>query len=199
MATAHLLHGYLGVGKTTLARHLEHELPAVRFTHDEWMTRLYGDDPDVERAEFEDMCRRVHAQMEPVWSRCLQLGLDVVLDFGLWSRQERDALRAKIVALGVLARLYRVTCSDSVAWQRIEKRNTELSGDFLIVRNTYDVRSGFEPLEDDEERIEIAASRNSDVTRPWTYAAHGPRGSYVCPLVRASAARRAFLALLSRG
>jgi hypothetical protein len=37
MATAHLLNGYLGVGKTTLARRLEHELPAVRFTHDEWM------------------------------------------------------------------------------------------------------------------------------------------------------------------
>jgi len=157
MATAHLLHGYLGVGKTTLARRLEHELPAVRFTHDEWMTLLYGDDPHVERGEFNDMCRRVHALMEPVWSRCLQLGLDVVLDFGLWSRQERDVLRARIAALGALARLYRVTCSDSMAWPRIEKRNTELSGDFLIVRNTYDVlRNGFEPLEDNEERIEIA-------------------------------------------
>jgi predicted kinase len=136
---------------------LEHELPAVRFTHDEWMTGLYGDDPKVEPTEFEDMWRRVHAQMEPIWSRCLQLGLDVVLDFGLWSRQERAVLRVKIGVLVAVARLYRVTCSDSVAWQRIEKRNTELSGDFLIVRNTYDVlRGGFEPLEDEEERIEIA-------------------------------------------
>jgi predicted kinase len=157
MATAHLLHGYLGVGKTTLARRLEHDLPAVRFTHDEWMTHLYGEDPDVQRAEFEDMRRRVHVLMEPVWSCCLQLGLDVVLDFGLWSRQERDVLRAKIAALSASARLYRVTCSDGAAWQRIEKRNTGLSGDFLIVRNTYDVlRSGFEPLEDEEECIEIA-------------------------------------------
>jgi SpoVK/Ycf46/Vps4 family AAA+-type ATPase len=32
MATAHLLHGYIGVGKTTLARRLEDELSAVRFT-----------------------------------------------------------------------------------------------------------------------------------------------------------------------
>jgi predicted kinase len=156
MATAHLLYGYLGVGKTTLARRLEHDLPAVRVTHDEWMTHLYSEDPDVERAEFEDMRRRVHVLMEPVWSRCLQLGLDVVLDFDLWSRQERDVLRAKIAALGALVCLYRVTCSDGAAWQRIEKRNTELSGDFLLVRNTYDVlRSGFDPLEDEEERIEI--------------------------------------------
>jgi predicted kinase len=79
-----------------------------------------------------------------------------VLDFDLWSRQERDVLRAKIAALGALVCLYRVTCSDGAAWQRIEKRNTELSGDFLLVRNTYDVlRSGFDPLEDEEERIEI--------------------------------------------
>jgi predicted kinase len=157
MATAHLLYGYLGVGKTTLARRLEHELPAMRFTHDEWMTRLYGEDPHVERAEFEDMRRRVHGLMEPVWSRCLQLGLDVVLDFGLWSRQERDVLRAKVASLGASACLYRVTCSDSTAWQRIERRNTELSDDFLIVRNTYDVlRSGFEPLEDEEVRMEIS-------------------------------------------
>jgi predicted kinase len=150
MATAHLLHGYLGVGKTTLARRLEHELPAVRFTHDEWMTRLYGDDPDVGRAEFEEIRRRIHAQMERVWSPCLQLGLDVVLDFGLWLRQERDVLRAKIAARAALSR--------DVFGQRGVATDREAEHcDFLIVGNTYDVpRSGFEPLEDEEERIEIA-------------------------------------------
>jgi predicted kinase len=47
MATAHLIHGYLGAGKTTFARRLEEELPAIRFSHDEWMTNLYGDDPPI--------------------------------------------------------------------------------------------------------------------------------------------------------
>jgi predicted kinase len=132
---ARLLDGYLGVGKTMRARRLEHELPPIRFTHDEWVTRLYGDDPDVKRAEFGDMRRRVQAQMEPAWSRCQQMGLDVVLEFGLSSRQQRDVLRAKIVALRASARPCRVTCSDRVTGQRIDKRNTELSVDFLIVRN----------------------------------------------------------------
>jgi predicted kinase len=40
MPTAHLIHGFLGVGKTTLARQLEQKIPAIRFSHDEWMTRL---------------------------------------------------------------------------------------------------------------------------------------------------------------
>jgi predicted kinase len=34
MATAHLIHGFLGAGKTTLARQLERELPAIRFGAD---------------------------------------------------------------------------------------------------------------------------------------------------------------------
>jgi predicted kinase len=41
-ATAFLIHGYLGAGKATLARRLEVEQAAIRFTHDEWMRSLYG-------------------------------------------------------------------------------------------------------------------------------------------------------------
>ena len=93
MATAHLIHGFLGVGKTTLARQLEHSIPAIRFSHDEWMTRLYGDDPPVEH--FAELYRRVCQQVEEVWPRCLELGLNVVLDFGFWTRQERDVVRAR--------------------------------------------------------------------------------------------------------
>lgn len=44
----HLLCGLPGAGKTVYARGLEADLPAVRFTLDEWMLRLYSwsyDDP----------------------------------------------------------------------------------------------------------------------------------------------------------
>ena len=110
MATAHLIHGYLGVGKTTFARQLEQRIPAIRFLHDEWVTRLNGDDPPVEH--FQEFCRRVSEQLEEVWPRCLELGVHVVLDFGCWTRRDRDAMRAKIATIGAEARLYRVTCSE---------------------------------------------------------------------------------------
>lgn len=47
-ATALLLHGYMGAGKTTFARRLEREGRGLCFTHDEWMGHLYGDDPPAD-------------------------------------------------------------------------------------------------------------------------------------------------------
>ena len=155
MATAHLIHGYLGVGKTIFAKQLERSIPAIRFSHDEWMTRLYGDDPPAEN--FANFYRRVYEQVEEIWPRCLELGVDVVLDFGFWKRRERDDTRAKISTLGGRARLYRLTCSEDEAWRRIEKRNTDLQGSLVIVRNTFEVlKDRFQPLDPDEARIEVA-------------------------------------------
>ena len=154
MPAAHLIYGYLGAGKTTFARQLERNIPAIRFSHDEWMVRLYGDDPPIE--QFAVFYWRIHEQVQEIWLRCLELGLDVVLDFGFWTRQERDATRAKIIALGAEARLYRLTCPEDEAWRRIEKRNANLQGSLLIVRNTFEMfKERFEPLDPDETRIEI--------------------------------------------
>jgi hypothetical protein len=55
--------------------------------------------------------------------------------------------------------LYHVTCPEKEEWCRIEKRNTDLRGSLFIVRNIFEVlKSGFELLAGDEERVEIARS-----------------------------------------
>lgn len=156
MPTAHMIHGYLGAGKTTFARRLEQGLPAIRFTHDEWMARLYGVDPPAEH--FADYSARVSAQIDLVWAHCLQLGLDVVLDLNFWTRRSRDAARTTAHALGAAVRLHRLTCPDDLAWRRIERRNASLDGSSLfIARNTFELLGArFEPLDADEEREEVA-------------------------------------------
>jgi len=55
----HLLCGLPGAGKTAYAYSLEAELPAVRFSLDEWMLRLYPwsyDDPRYV-ARLDGACR----------------------------------------------------------------------------------------------------------------------------------------------
>ena len=41
MATLHLIHGFVGAGKTPLSKRLETKLNAIRFPPDEWMIALY--------------------------------------------------------------------------------------------------------------------------------------------------------------
>jgi predicted kinase len=152
MPTAHMIHGYLGAGKTTFARHLEAKLGAIRFSDDEWMTRLYGKDPPLEL--FAGYRRNVWDLAQRVWTRCLTLGLDVVLDFGFWARAERDLVRALVAAAGAKHILYELACPETEAWQRVQTRNSNLQGSFLITRATFEfLKARFEPLANDEERV----------------------------------------------
>lgn len=165
MPTAHLIHGYLGAGKTTLAHCLEDHFRAVRFSHDDWMSRLFGADPSAD--SFAAGAERVSQLMHPIWTRCLAVGVDVVLDLAFWSRSQRDEVRQHVIYLGASPRLYRLEASDEVAWNRIAHRNTQLGANLLISRETFDaLKFRFEPLDADEVRVEVAAGWKDD--NPWT-------------------------------
>jgi predicted kinase len=154
MATAHLIHGFLGVGKTTFARQLERELPAIRFSQDEWMAHLYGNDPPAD--EFPIYFQRISELIARLGPRCLELGVDVILDLNFWSWEERDETRATASALGASTTLYRLACTDEEAWRWIEHRNHNLNGDLFISRETFEaLKVRFEPLSDDVEKIDV--------------------------------------------
>jgi predicted kinase len=133
---------------------LESDLGAVRFSHDEWMACLYGEDPPAEH--FAAYHRNISDLMQETWTRCLVLGLDVVLDFGFWTRADRDSARMLVAASGASHRLYELACPEGEAWKRVEGRNARLQGSLLITRNTFEIlKERFEPLEGDEERASI--------------------------------------------
>ena len=118
------------------------------------MSRLYGIDPPVEL--FGECFRRVSDLIASVWQRCAELGSDVVLDLGFWSRLQRDETRARITEIGANTRLYRLACTDEEAWRRIEGRNADLRGALFISRATFEtLKDRFEPLGPDEERTEV--------------------------------------------
>lgn len=111
--------GLPGAGKTTLAKRLANERHAIRLSKDEWLWALGStpwDEATGERVERE-LWR--HAQ------EVLRLGLSVVLDFGLWARAERDALRIAARDLGVGVELHYLDLPIEELWRRIDLRNAD--------------------------------------------------------------------------
>jgi predicted kinase len=114
-----LLCGLPGSGKTTLAKRLASEIPAVRLCPDEWMADL-GIDPFDERTR-DRLERRFweHAQ------ELLRLGQTVILEFGFWGRSERDEKRVGARALGVPVELHYLAAPIDELCRRLETRTRE--------------------------------------------------------------------------
>jgi predicted kinase len=85
--TLYLMVGLPGTGKTTAAKRLEVEQDALRLTKDEWMKALYGDDNPSSGSDV------IEGRLVEIALRALELGTSVVIDFGLWGRDERSSLR----------------------------------------------------------------------------------------------------------
>jgi len=165
MATAHLIHGYLGAGKTSFARMLEYEVGGIRFSADEWYLRLYAGNEPTARLE-PAWWDRVLSMLDGVWPKVLQHGIDVVLDFGFWSRKLRDNARRLALSVGSDAKLYRVICDEEVARARCLARNANPAGTFVIEALGFEaLRGKFEPLGSDEPHELIDTTPVSSVKR----------------------------------
>src|SRR5918999_1193467 len=93
MPTLFLMCALPGSGKTTLAKQIERERRALRLAPDEWIVRLFGSSLTPPTL---DWCRDpVEAVQWSVAERALSLGINVILDFGFWSRQEREDFRGR--------------------------------------------------------------------------------------------------------
>ena len=145
--TLHLTCGLPGAGKTTLARRLAGERDALRFTKDELVLALGGDLYDDELRD------RVEAMLIELAFELLAAGRSCVLDFGLWSREERDALRLRARTQGVRVELHVLDVEPEELLRRIDTRyadaphtTAEISADQLAAW-----ASSFE-APDEEER-----------------------------------------------
>jgi predicted kinase len=114
--TLHLTCGLPGSGKTTLARRLAVEREALRFTVDELMLALGGDLYD------EELRDRVEAMLIELAFELLAAGRSCILDFGLWSRVERNALRLRARAQGVRVELHVLDVALEELMRRIDTR-----------------------------------------------------------------------------
>ena len=134
--TLFLLCGLPGSGKTTLAKQLETQRPALRLTPDEWMAKIVGDGFDqAKRAAIE-------AVQWEIATQALRLGIDVVLDWGFWSRSERDEFRSRAKDLGAHLEIRYLDVPPDELVRRLVNRNKELPPDtFPVTPNQLEIWS----------------------------------------------------------
>lgn len=113
--------GLPAAGKTTAALRLEAETGAVRFSPDDWQYALFGH--DIDDPEHDARHTRIEALIWEVAAQLLRRGIDVILDFGFWSRAEREAMRSRAAALGARCQLHYLPASVETLWRRLEARN----------------------------------------------------------------------------
>src|SRR5262249_52007479 len=108
----------------TLAKALEQKIPALRLSPDEWITRLYGAELSGEAL---DAARDpVEAALWDLATHVLVLGLDVILEYGFWSRGEREEFRSRAAQLGARSEVHFTQASESELLRRLARRNADL-------------------------------------------------------------------------
>lgn len=153
VATAYMVHGYLGSGKTTYAKEVAREQGAIYLGMDEWYLRLFTDGSPT--AHLDDaLLGRLWVVLNGLWPQILMAGVDVVLDFGYWTRARRDEARSLARAVGAGVELHWVQADDETAKLRSMTRQSDTA--FVIDSAAYEhLKSRFEPLAADERYLAV--------------------------------------------
>jgi predicted kinase len=112
--TMFVMVGLPASGKTSRARELASAWRALRLTPDEWMIPLFGQEqPEGKRNVLEGRL---------IWLAlsALRIGVDVVLDFGVWGKDERSALRALAASVGATSELVYLPVDEEEQWRRVQ-------------------------------------------------------------------------------
>ena len=122
MATLHFICGKAGAGKTTLARRLGRELPAVVICEDEWRLRLL--DPIVSMDDHVKASERLRRALTPHVVQLLRVGHNVVLDVGANNVPHGRAwVRTLFELAGAEHVLHHLPADDATCAARVQQRN----------------------------------------------------------------------------
>ena len=115
-----LMCGLPGAGKTTRARQLEEEHQAVRLTPDDWLEAI--SQPGWTRQDHDALRDPLESLQWSMAERLLELGINVIIDWGLWGRDERDRLRELARRFGAQVQVEYLNPSRELLLERLEER-----------------------------------------------------------------------------
>lgn len=154
-AKAILVCGTICSGKSTYSAKLKDERQAVIMSCDEVMTDMFdkqlGD-------KHEEILTKVKNYVNKKASEVLKAGTSVIIEYGLWSKEERKATRDFFNDQGIETELHYIKIDEETWNKHIEKRNADiekgLSNDYYVDENLKQkVSKLFE--EPDESEIDI--------------------------------------------
>ncbi len=119
LATLFLTVGLPATGKTSAARRIELEHNALRLTKDEWMKALYAHENPPSASDV------IEGRLIGIGLRALELGINVVIDYGLWGRDERSALRKAAADRGANVEMYYFEVSPVEQRRRLDQRQAD--------------------------------------------------------------------------
>ncbi len=150
MPTLYMMCGLPGSGKTVRAKELEAAGAGVFLNADSWVWRLYPD--NAEAAARDERKFLVHELQWEVAEQLLAGGVSVILDWGVWSREERDQCRRRARELGADVQTVFLDEPIETLHERLAERNRNLPrGSFRISAEELDEWAAiFEPPTPDE-------------------------------------------------
>ncbi len=147
MAAIHLICGFIGFGKTTYAKKLAQELPAIRFTHDEIMVERYGRAPDDFQAKYKLVDDYIRQEAE----KNIRQGKNVILDYGFWSKEKRRHYYQWAQNFTPEVYFHALICDMETAKRRVLERTFQNSKELFIDENCFNTcLLQFEPLTKEE-------------------------------------------------
>lgn len=108
--------GLPAAGKTSRARELASAWNALRLTPDEWMIPLFGQEQPHGKRNI------VEGRLIWLALSALRNGVNVVLDFGVWGKDERSALRTLAASVGAKSELVYLRVDEEEQWRRVQAR-----------------------------------------------------------------------------
>lgn len=122
MAKVMMTCGKLCSGKSTYARKLKDETGAVILSMDELMLALF---PEGAGEKHDIYVKRTEQYLLNQSLQILETGTDVILDWGLWTREQRERIRAFYTAHSIQNEIYYLRIPDEEWARRIQKRNAK--------------------------------------------------------------------------
>jgi predicted kinase len=153
--TIYLLCGFVGAGKTTYARTLESQ-GIVRLSIDELVFERRGrHGVDYLEDRYPQFEAEAVAELDAALAEHVRAGRSVVLDYGFWSKNERDRYKRLADTLGADWQLLYFHATDDVLRARLQRRNARRDANALTVteRHFEEFMSRFHPPDDEGEHV----------------------------------------------